>query len=174
MKRGELEHIIRVCASVTGVDEIVVIGSQSILGRYSEAPSTFLVSNEADVFAKDHPELSDLIDGTLGEGSPFHETFGYYAQGVDESTAILPDGWKSRLVPVCSENTRGSTGLCLEPHDLVVSKALASRDKDVRFIRDALRVGLVDAATLRLRLDATDADPRLLTRARDLLAASHD
>lgn len=33
-----------------------------------------------------------MIDGSIGELSPFHETFGYYAQGVDETTAVLPEG----------------------------------------------------------------------------------
>ena len=30
----------------------------------------------------------------------FHDTFGYYAQGVVESTAQLPAGWQERLVPI--------------------------------------------------------------------------
>jgi hypothetical protein len=51
-----------------------------------------LVSNEADIFPREHPERSDLIDGSIGEGSPFQRSFGYYAHGVDESTATLPEG----------------------------------------------------------------------------------
>lgn len=43
--------------------------------------------------------MADLIDGSIGEASMFHDTFGYYAQGVVESTARLPDGWQARLVP---------------------------------------------------------------------------
>jgi hypothetical protein len=27
-----------------------------------------------------------------------HETFGYYAQGVSVTTAVLPAGWRERLV----------------------------------------------------------------------------
>ena len=41
-----------------------------------------------------------LIDGSIGEASMFHDTFGYYAQGVVESTAQLPAGWQERLVPI--------------------------------------------------------------------------
>ena len=37
-------------------------------------------------------QMADLIDGAIGEASMFHDTFGYYAQGVVETTAVLPEG----------------------------------------------------------------------------------
>src|SRR2546423_11142619 len=43
-----------------------------------------------------------------------HQTFGYYAHGVGAETAILPAGWRERLVPVQNANTGGGSGLCLE------------------------------------------------------------
>lgn len=168
MKRSELEHLIRAACQIADDDELVILGSQSILGAAPDAPATLLVSNEADVYPKNHPERADLVDGTIGEGSPFHETFGYYAQGVAEDTAILPRGWKARLLPVRNANTRGCTGWCLEPHDLVVAKYLAGREKDVRFGREALACGLVRRATLLTRLEETEVDEarRTLARAR--------
>ena len=159
MKRRDLEHIIRACAQIADDDEIVVFGSQAILGAHPDAPASLLVSREADVYPKNHPERSDLIDGSIGEGSPFDETFGYYAQGVGEETAILPTDWKDRLVAVRNENTRGATGLCLEPHDLVVAKLIAGREKDLRFARDAVAAGLVDPKILATRLAATTLSP---------------
>lgn len=33
---------------------------------------------------------SDQVDGAIGELSAFHETYGYYAQGVSITTATLP------------------------------------------------------------------------------------
>ena len=75
-----------------------------------------------------------------------------------EDTATLPAGWKDRLVVVKNANTRGASGLCLEPHDLVVSKYVAGREKDDHFVREALRHGLVDAGTLLARLAATALD----------------
>jgi hypothetical protein len=158
MRRPELEHIIRAACEISNDDELIIIGSQSILGAYPAAPDSLLASNEADVFPKNHPERWDLIDGTIGEGSPFHDTFGYYAQGVAEDTAILPRGWRDRLVPVRNDNTRQRTGLCLEPHDLIIAKYLAGREKDLRFARDALKHGLVRADVLRARLDETEVD----------------
>lgn len=106
-------------------------------------------------------ERSDLVDGTIGEGSPFHDLYGYYAQGVDEKTAVLPRGWKKRLVAVRNENTRGNTGWCLEPHDLVVAKTVAGREKHLLFLREAARSRLVDREKLLERLAGTDLDERL-------------
>lgn len=110
MRRQDLEHIIRAAAEIAKDTEIVVIGSQAILGSFPDAPDELLVSVEADVYPKNRPERAELIDGSIGEGSPFHDAVGYYAQGVDEKTAILPRGWKERLVAVRNENTRGHTG----------------------------------------------------------------
>jgi hypothetical protein len=153
VRRVDLEHLICAAATISGDDEIIVVGSQSILGPLPTAPPDLLVSNEADVYPRNHPERWELIDGSIGELSPFHETFGYYAQGVEPGTAVLPAGWEDRLVPIRNPNTRGATGLCLDLHDLLIAKYVAGRD--YRFIADAFRHRLVDAATLRERLVAT-------------------
>jgi len=172
VKRTDLEHVIRASANISDDDEIVVIGSQAILGQFPNAPPELCTSAEADVYPRNRPERADLIDGSIGEGSPFHTTFGYYAQGVDETTAVLPHGWTDRLVRVCNPNTRGATGLCLEVHDLAVSKAVAGRAKDMAFLRALLRHGLADPAVLRARLDETDLSedlrPVVANRLRDV------
>jgi hypothetical protein len=113
VNRRQLEHVIGAAATIAEDDDIVVIGSQAILGQFPDAPEELLVSVEADVYPMHHPDRADLIDGSIGELSPFHETFGYYAQGVGEETATLPAGYKERLVPVRGPRTRGATGWCL-------------------------------------------------------------
>lgn len=92
MHRQQLEHIIRAAAGITGASEFVIVGSQAVLGQFPHAPDELLVSIEADVFSLRDPADSDLIDGSIGEGSPFHQTFGYYAHGVSVETAVLPGG----------------------------------------------------------------------------------
>jgi hypothetical protein len=59
---------------------------------------------------------------------------------------------------VRNENTRGKTGWCLEPHDLVVSKTIAGREKDLQFLVGAARHRLVDRDRLLARLEETDLD----------------
>lgn len=167
MTRSELEHIIRAAGAIAEDGEIVVIGSQSILGQFPRAPVALLASMEADVYPRSHPERADLIDGSIGEGSHFHETFGYYAQGVSPETAVLPSGWEQRLVRISNENTRQVTGLCLESNDLALSKYAAGREKDLEFTAALAMHGLTDESTLRQRLKALSVAPA----ARSLIAA---
>ena len=97
MQLHQLEHLIRAAGAITDRYEFVVVGSQSILGSVERPPRECLMSNEADIYPKDAEELWDKIDGALGEGSQFHDAYGYYAQGVDSTTAVLPLGWEGRL-----------------------------------------------------------------------------
>ncbi len=143
MRRAQLEHVVRAAADVAKEQHIVIVGSQAILGQFPDAPESMLVSQEADVFPRDHPDKADEIDGALGDGSQFHATFGYYAHGVGPETAKAPAGWEARLIPVRNQNTGGATGWCLEVHDLVLAKCVAGRDRDWEFAGDALDHGLV-------------------------------
>jgi hypothetical protein len=152
VKRPELEHLIRAAAGITGAEEFVIVRSQSILGQFPNAPDELLGSIEADLFTLRSPGDADLIDGSIGEGSPFHQTFGYYAHGVGKETAVLPAGWQERLIPVQNDNTGGGIGLCLEVHDLASSKIAAAREKDLNFVEALLRRGLADAKVIEDRL----------------------
>jgi hypothetical protein len=155
MKRSELEHIIRAAGTIAGEARIVVIGSQAILGQFPEASGLLARSAEADIFPLDRPERSELIEGPMGEGSRFHEEFGYYAQGVDEYTAILPAGWRDRLIRIDNANTGGNVGLCLEVHDLAISKYIAGREKDLEFTAELARHAMTIITTLTERLTLT-------------------
>ena len=106
-------------------------------------------SMEADVYPRNHPERADEIDGAMGELSEFHEAFGYYAQGVSPQTAVLPAGWERRLIRLTSTNTEGATGLCIDVHDLALSKYAAGREKDIEFNRELVRHGIVNRRKLR-------------------------
>ena len=166
MTREQLEHLILTAAVIADDNEIVVFGSQAILGQFPDAPAPMRVSVEADLYPLNYPERADLIEGSIGELSPFHLTFGYYAQGVGEETARLPQSWKERLVTIQNENTRGAIGLCLEANDLLVSKIIAGRDKDFDFVREAARNRLTDPAILLDRLATVEADQEVLQNAR--------
>jgi hypothetical protein len=151
VRRDELEHVIRAAAEVSGDDELVIVGSQAILGQFPDAPEPLVVSREADIYPKNRPEQADEIDGSMGDGSYFDSSFGYYAHAVGPETAKAPAGWERRLIPIRSENTGGATGWCLEVHDLVLAKCVAGRERDWDFAKEALRHGLVDSDELKCR-----------------------
>ncbi len=170
MRRVELEHIIRAAAEIAGDDELVIVGSQAVLGQFPDAPEAMLVSREADVYPKNHPERADEIEGSLGDGSYFDSSFGYYAHAVGPETAKAPAGWEERLIPLRSENTGGATGWCLEIHDLVLSKCVAGRERDWEFAKEALRHGLVDADELQRRTADLPLPPAGIERIQRMLA----
>lgn len=157
MRREDFNHVIAAAAQVVEEREIVVIGSQAILGAVEEPPSSLLVSMEADVYPRNDPAKATAIDANLGDGSAFHGTYGYYAHGVGPETAKAPAGWTDRLVsveiPPRVGQEDGVIALCLEAHDLVLSKCVAGRDRDWDFVRDAIGADLVHVGELVSRTD---------------------
>lgn len=143
MTREELEHLIRASGDITGQFEFVIVGSQSMLGPVPQPEDVFTVSMEADIYPLHAPELADKIDGAIGEGSQFHQTFGYYAQGVGPATAILPANWMERVHRVQNANTNDRIGYCLDVLDLFLAKAVAAREKDREFCMALLAYGYV-------------------------------
>ena len=162
MRRSELEHVLRAAGAISDVREWVIVGSQAILGSVPNAPADLVISQEVDLYAPQSEEASDLIDGSIGERSPFHETFGYYAHGVGPETATLPQQWRSRASVVRSEATGGVSGICPHPSDLAVSKLAAWREKDQDFVRGLMQHGITNAAEIELRLN--ELDPEIAAR----------
>lgn len=109
---------------------------------------------EADLYPLHDPDKADLIDGSIGEYSHFHETHGYYAQGVSPETAVLPNGWESRLTRFEGENC---VGYCISAGDLAVAKLVANRAKDLDFVKILLKEKMVDRNTLKELIAALPA-----------------
>lgn len=154
MTRAQLEHAIRAAGAISGDRDLYVVGSQAILGAYPDAHPDLLRSMEVDVAPREHPEREDLIEGSIGKLSPFHETFGFYVDGVEIDAVVLPERWAERLVVVDNANTNGFRGLCLHPVDIAVSKLAAGREKDLAFVGVLLREGLVAKDDLSAQIDA--------------------
>jgi len=112
------------------------------------------------------------VDGAIGELSPFHESFGYYAQGVSVTTAVLPRGWQERVVRWSNHSTGQANAAFLEPHDCAVSKLVAHRDKDRAFVSALLQAGLLDPQILLDRINALpeNLDKRLAPQLRSWLS----
>ena len=162
MRRDELEHIVRAASRIAGTERVLVIGSQSVLGSFEETdlPSRVTMSREADIAFWDdvNNEKSDRVDGGIGEGSYFDSTFGYYGQGVSITTAILPAGWESRTVELRSSETEPGVAVCLEVHDLALSKLAAQREKDYEFVFALLEAGLLSVEILSARVSTMPLD----------------
>lgn len=170
MRRDQLEHAIRTACQIVEATEVIVVGSQAILGTYLEEdlPAAATMSAEIDILpiADDNEEtirLGDLIEATAGELSPFEGVHGFSIDGVDLKTSAMPDGWRHRLVKVQNANTAAPSGepqfigWCVEKHDLCVAKLCAFREKDRNFVAVLLNAGLVDAEELAERLSHLDA-----------------
>lgn len=175
MKRAELAHILRAACDITHDPNILVIGSQAILGSFPEErlPDDVIGSIEADVAFFDDADdrKADLVDGGIGEASRFHETFGIYGQGVSVTTASVPEGWQDRLVRFEDPEAAPSQALCLDPHDLVVAKLVVGREKDRVFARALLRARLIHAELLVARAQTLDEPPPTKRRVVELILA---
>lgn len=167
MRRDQLEHAIRAACQIVGQPEIIVVGSQAILGTFREEdlPPEATMSAEIDILpiANNNEEtgrLADLIEGVAGEFSRFEELHGFSIDGVDLDTAVLADGWRDRLVKVQNANTAAPSGRpqfvgwCLDKEDLCVAKLCALREKDRNFVKALLDARMVDAQVVVERLAA--------------------
>ncbi|MFO6452442.1 MULTISPECIES: DUF6036 family nucleotidyltransferase [unclassified Aeromicrobium] len=167
MRRDQLEHAIRTACQIIGSSEIIIVGSQAILGTFNEdeLPAAATMSVEVDALPiaetnEEIAELADQIEGVAGEWSPFEEQHGFSIDGVDLTTAVLPQGWRERLVKVQNANTAAPggqpqfTGWCPDKEDLCVSKLCAYREKDLNFVAALLDARLVAADVIidRLRM----------------------
>jgi Nucleotidyltransferase of unknown function (DUF6036) len=178
MTREQLAHVLRSVSQLTGDPDVVVIGSQSILGSYSEdeLPPEATGSIEVDTaFLSDPGDAkSDLVDVNIGELSEFHEEYGYYPQGVSINTGVFPTGWRDRLVTYKTQDTEPGRGLCLEPHDCILGKLVRFEEKDVDFATALVRAGLIELNILADRVETLPTDPANIERIRNWIDAMKD
>jgi hypothetical protein len=173
VKKQQLDHVLRAAGAITGAEQFIIIGSQALHGKYPDLPDEIVRSIEVDLIAKDEQERTEWLNA-IGVDSPFHEQFGYYADPVDESTAVLPKGWKGRLVNLPPGDTGKVRGLCLDPHDLAISKYVARREKDIEFTRELARRGLVDKPKLLALLKVTSVNAETKERIRRNIEADFE
>jgi hypothetical protein len=153
MKKRHVDHVLRAAGEITGEKRFIIIGSQALHGKHPDAADDIVMSAEVDLIALKGDRTEWL--NAIGQDSTFHETYGYYADPVDETTAVLPKGWKGRLVNLPEGDTNGVRGLCLDPHDLAIAKYVARREKDQAFNRELAKRGYTKRARLLQLLEVT-------------------
>lgn len=156
MRRADLAHLLRAACDVARDRDVLVIGSQSILGAYDEddLPPAATASIEADIGFLDDPDRlkADEVEAAIGEMSQFHQTNGIYAEGVHISTAVyLPPGWRDRLISWPLRSSEPADPRLLEPHDRAVAKLGAYRPKDLDFVDALIQASMLDLEVLRMR-----------------------
>jgi hypothetical protein len=170
VNRQQLAHVLRSACAIANDTDVLVLGSQSILGSFDEEdlPPEATASQEAEIAFLNDParDKADDVEGAIGEMSTFHKENGIYAEGVHIDTAVLPDGWRNRLVSWKVQSSRPAKPHFLEPHDLAVSKLAAGRPKDHDFVLALIRAGLLDVAVIRRRASMLPpgTDPRVYER----------
>ena len=166
MQRHQLQHVILEIGRRFDLHDFYVVGSAAILAALPDPPvGALTATRDVDVIPfRDDQQLADRISFVLGEASDFDIEHGYYAQGVSLRTpAFAPADWPSRALPV---RVAEYTAWCMEPHDLVLSKLGAGREKDLEFARDVANLGLVRCDELLQRLESvtcTDEHRRQIT-----------
>ncbi len=91
-------------------------------------PQELALSIEADLVSPEDPEgkKATVLDGVIGELSPFHDLHGFHVDGVTTATARLARGWQTRVVPFAPVDANGVLGLCLHPNDLAANANIRS------------------------------------------------
>ncbi len=155
MKKQHVDHVLRAAGRITGEKRFIIVGSQALHGKFPDAADSIVRSAEVDLIAVKDVDRTEWLN-QIGQDSAFHETYGYYADPVDETTTSkLPKGWKGRLINLPEGETEGVRGLCLDPHDLAIAKYTARREKDLEFNRELARRGYVRKTRLLELLDVT-------------------
>lgn len=178
----DLLRVVRALALEFKTDTVYIVGSQAILASMSDAPEAATASPEIDAFPANakvwemteakrtrdgvQPIASEHIDGLFGSESQFHRTHGFYIDGVDETTAKLPRGWRLRAVTVQTE-VEGRTVIGVAPalEDLVVSKVARLDERDKRFVNAIQETRPLDLELIEQRIHQTDLDPAVAERA---------
>ncbi len=102
LRKEAIAHLVRAVAGVSGHSSFVMIGTGAVIAQLKHVPLDLMRTREIDIYPQGVPDAEDiatLIDGTLGEGSPFDETFGYYAQASESERPACPTVGRSGPSP---------------------------------------------------------------------------
>ncbi|HEX4769033.1 MAG TPA: DUF6036 family nucleotidyltransferase [Lichenihabitans sp.] len=172
LRKQDIAHLLRSAAAITRCSAFVMVGTGAVIARGKTIPLDLMRTREIDIYAlgiDDVDEVSTLIDGTIGEGSQFDEAFGYYAHGVGERTACLPEDWRTRATELRLQAPARVTCLCPETNDIALAKACAWREKDRAWLRSALLSGIISLDVMSDRaalIDNPNAPPEAELRRR--------
>lgn len=150
MDRDQIGVLLREANKLTHHTEFVIMGSLSVLGAVAQAPAAMLLSIDVDLYPLRDPGRAGEIARSLGQGTAFEREHGYYADAVSPALAALPEGWENRLHRI--EYSHQVVGLYLDPNDAAVAKLARNEPRDRRWVREGIKAGIVDGATVERRM----------------------
>lgn len=155
MELGHLQELFNQARKLTQHTEFVVVGSLSILGvaQGREIPARMLVSIDVDCYTRQDPGRVFELTQSLGEGSPFDASHGYFLDPISPELPTLPAQWEYRLVKVPLRN--GIVVFFLDLNDAAVSKYARGEPRDREWIQAGLAAGLLSAPTIESRFRET-------------------
>jgi hypothetical protein len=177
----DLDRAIRSVALHFNTDIVFVIGSQALLVGRADVARELRYSNEFDMYpalaSGSLPagvEASETIHALFGEGPQFHETHGFFIDGVDETTARLPADWRDRAIErqIKALDGKPITAIAPAPAEVVAAKLVRGDQKDIEFASLCIRYGLVKSAEIKRALSKTLNGPELAISLRRVDAAS--
>ena len=179
MNVGRIDHLLRAAANVTGQNNFVLVGSASVIVRRKlrrkSVPADMTITQEIDIYAPyadDIESISQMIDTNIGQGSRFHDEFGYYGDGVSPTTAKMPSDWETRAVEYRGAGCPGVAVTVPEENDVALAKLAAWRDKDQDWLARRVNYGVLSLKTMISRLDRMpEANPERGSPARETLVA---
>jgi hypothetical protein len=141
LNRAQLATLLRRAHALSGHREFVIVGSLAILGAVVEPPDAMVMSIDVDTFLKADPDRTGALSAALGQGSPFEDEHGYYLDPVSPNLPSFPTGWQDRLIAIELGEVRA---YFVDPNDVAVSKYIRGEYRDLRWLREGLKRGLLN------------------------------
>jgi hypothetical protein len=155
MRKQGIDHILRAAADVTKQKKFVLVGSAAVIARRQHIPLNMMYTPEIDIYAPEADDIelvSEMIDGSIGQGSQFHNEHGYYGDGVSPGTAKMPIDWQERAIEYTGPGCPGVVALVPEENDVALAKLAAWREKDRDWLNEGVRTGVFSLERMASRL----------------------
>jgi hypothetical protein len=158
----DIDRAARSIARNFEADQVIIVGSQALLVSKPDLDRSLRQSEEIDAYPANYhewesanpgEEASEAINALFGEGSAFHQTYKFFIDGVDDSTAHLTADWMTRAVRRSIDvDGRSVEVIAPEPNDILAAKLVRGDPKDIQFARRCLQIRLVQYHLVKQRL----------------------
>lgn len=160
MRKLDLFELIRQINEISSDEKPIIVGSQAIHAFTENLPEIAKKSIECDfLLVGGKTDIRTEITKNLGVFSDFQLEHGFYADALGLATVVLPTGWRERLQPLLDENGE-IVAYCAEMHDIAVSKLIAGREKDFRFLQDVFLLEIISIEQFIDRIRLVESMPQ--------------